>query len=443
MKKNIDLINGPINALLLKILYPILICGIFQQLYNILDGIIVGRFLGTDALASIGGSSYVLISIFVSFITGVCTGAIVIVSQSYGSRKTDQINKSIKNSIFIAFCFGLAAFIIYFTFSKNILMILGVPQNIINSSSNYLKIYSIGFLPSALVLMIINLLRATGEAKRPTYFLIGSYVLNIIMDIIFIVFLKLGILGVSFSFIISQSISAVILIIAINDDFELFSTKFHPDLNEIKKILAIGLPSGIVSFFYAFTNLVMQSSVNNLGSNYIAAFAINGKVEMLFYVFATSLGITVTTFVAQNYGANQKEKIITIVNKSLILGFSISCIIITFLFLFRYSLVHIFTTNELVINIGTQLVKFMAPMYLFYLPIEIFTQTLKALGKAIVPTYITLFGVCFIRVVWLTLFANQAKSIIMILASYPISWIITTLLTYIYYLKIRKQVLKA
>lgn len=439
MRQNVDLLKGNITKQFFKLLYPILICGIFQQLYTVINGILVGQHLGSDALAIIGGSSSGLINIYTSFAMGLVMGAIVIVSQLYGSRKTSELQKGIFSALFIAFVFGLFITLLYNFCGHSILIFLKVPKNILISSSNFLKLYSLSFIPAALVLMIINLLRAKGETKRPACFLIGSFLLNIFFDFLFIIILDFGLIGVSLSYIISQTVSALFLLIVINLDYSLFSKKLKIDFKSICSILKIGLPSGISSLFYAFTNLIMQAAVNKLGSDSIAAYAINGKIEMLFWIFMTGVGIVVVTFISQNFGADQKKRIPQIVCVSLCISFIISFLIILFLFFFKVPLIQIFTLNPSVVKIGTSIIAFLAPSYLTYVCIEVLSQALKGMGKILIPTYITLFGICFVRIAWILLVAIKHGTLLSIIYAYPISWIVTTLMTIIYYFIVKKK----
>lgn len=441
MNKRLDILNGKILKTLVLLSFPILVCGLFQQLYNVVDTMIIGRFVGGTGIAVVGGSCSMLITLFNGTSTGLITGSIIVVANHYGARNEHQVQQDIETSIIIAVIGGLAIMLVYMLFAQAILTFLQVPAALVKASAQYLMFYAIGFPFCFVFQMLINIFRAMGEAKRPTRYLIGSFLLNIIFDFLFVVVFKLNEKGVALAYIVTQVISAGVAMRNLSLATALRLKDLKPDPQALQGILKIGIPSSLTSLLYAFTNILIQSSINLLGSEAIAGFAINVKVENLFWTIMTGIGFALTTFIGQNYGARNLTRIRQSIKTSLALAFGITFMTSILIYTQRFLLASIFTTDPALLNIGTRVMAFMSPMYCTYTFIEILSGILKGMGKAIGPTLITLTFICGIRATYVVFYALQHLSIETVLWAYPLSWTVTSLVFIIYFLIVKRRVL--
>ncbi len=436
-----DILHGPVTENLILLMYPILICGLFQQLYQMADAVVVGRFAQGNAIAIVGGSASMLISLFTGLASGIVTGSMFVTAFFSGQNSKSKIQNSAQMSILIAAVTGVLCTILFILFSEQILNILHVPSDILNDSAVYLRIYALGFAPYFIFQVSVNLLRALGEAKRPTRYLILSFLLNIILDFLFTGLFRLQQNGVAIAFIISQSCSAALALYDINTHTHLHLFSMHMDLDTVKRILSIGIPSSVTSIIYALTNILIQSSFNLLGSDMVAGYAIHSKIESLYWIIFTGLGMAVTTFAGQNYGAGNKQRLKETVRRGIRLGYLIAIPIALMFYFMSVPLSSIFTKDPKLIGLGSTILKYMAPFYLCYPVIEIITQILKCIGKAVQSTVITLLCISVVRVIWILTVAMKNLCYQNILLAFPISWTIASAVFLIYYSIERKKLL--
>jgi len=441
-RRYIDATKGSIVKNILFILYPILLCGLFQHAYNILNGIMVGKILGSQALAAIGGSAFNLINMFVNVSNGAITASMVVLSQDVGSGKRDDCRNNFKTSLTIVLFIALSITALYYFNCQKFLILLRVPADNLAISTQYLQAYCFGFLPNMTVLMIINMLRGLGESKRPTILLIALYLMNILSDFIFIVLLKLGILGVSLSFITTQSIMALYLLRMIHIDYGVFGKNSKFELSILKRVLLIGIPASTTSFLYQLTSATLQTAINGLGSVAVAGYVINNKVENIFWILMASLGVAMTNVVAQNYGAKKYNRVKKSLSSGLAVSFAFTVSLNTFIFIFVRPLVMMFSHEAEVIEQAVSILVFLQPMLLAYAVVEPFFALFNGLGKAIYSTVVTIFGVVIVRIAWVVLYAAKTGSVNTILFAFPLSWITVSLIYALLYWIIKKKFLK-
>ena len=441
MNKRVDILNGNILKTLLLLSFPILVCGLFQQLYNVVDTMIVGRFVGGVGIAIVGGSCSMLINMFNGVSIGIITGSIIVVANNYGAKNEEKVRRCIETSVIVAVVGGLSVMLIYMFLARDILSFLNVPTEILTSSVQYLTFYALGFPFYFLFQMIINIFRALGETKRPTRYLIISFLLNIIFDLIFVGLFKLNENGVALAFITTQVLSAVVALKSLSLQLNVKCKDITFDKIALKSIMMIGLPSSLISLLYALTNILIQSSINILGSAAIGGFAINLKIENLFWTIMTCIGFAITTFIGQNYGAKNIERIKSSIKTSLYLAYGITIIISFTIYTCRFLLAKMFTTDTAMIDVATQIMGFMAPLYFTYTAIEILSGILKGIGKVMIPTLITLSCVCIIRSSYVIFYAMNHLSILTVLKVYPISWLVTSGAFIIYFIIEKRRIL--
>ncbi|NMA16731.1 MAG: MATE family efflux transporter [Erysipelotrichia bacterium] len=441
-RRFIDATKGSIVKNILFILYPILICGLFQQVYTILNGIMVGKVLGSQALAAVGGSANNLVNMFVNVSSGAVTASMVVLSQDVGRGKRDECRNNFKTSLTIVFVIALFFSILYYFNCHYFLTILKVPTDILEISTNYLRVYCFGFVSNMTVLMIVNMLRGLGESQRPTILLIVLYLVNIFFDFFYIVILKLDIFGVALSYITTQSLMAIVLLKMIHIDYGVFASNSKFEFSILKRVMMIGIPASITSFLYQLTIATLQSAINALGSTVVAGFVINNKIENLFWIVMSAFGVALTNVVAQNYGAGKIDRVKKSIPSGLLVCFTITISLSTSVLLFVQPLVSMFTHEPAVAQQAISIIWFIQPLLIFYVIVETFFAFINGLGKSIYSTIITFFGVVVIRFSWIILYASKTGNAKTIIFAYPLSWMITSLLYLIIYWIIKIKYLK-
>lgn len=430
------IVDGIIWKQLLIFFFPIVVGTLFQQLYNTVDAVIVGRFVGKEALASVGGSAAVLANLVIGFFTGLSAGASVIISQFYGAGDRANLHKGLHTAYAFATIFGIVASIAGLILAPWLLTITKTPPEILADSTLYLRIYFGGIIFILIYNMGSSILRAVGDSKRPLYYLIVCCFLNIILDVLFVVYFHMGIAGAAIATLISQAVSAFLVtrtLMTSYDILKLLPREIRIDGSILKSELMIGFPSGIQSCIYSITNILIQASINSFGTDTAAAWAAYGKLDAVFWTIMGAFGITITTFAGQNYGAGRNDRVKKSVHACLGMAFIVSAGLIIFLVVFCRPLYQIFTTDKAVIDIGVYMLRFMTPTCIIFVFIEIYSGALRGIGDVIIPTLITLGGVFFIRIPWILLVMPKSHHLSTLILSYPISWIATAALLIPYY----------
>lgn len=431
-----EIIKGNVYKQLLLIFFPILFGSFFQQLYNTADAIIVGKFIGKEALSAVGGSTATIINLLVGFFIGLSSGATVIIAQYYGARKHRELRDSVHTSIAIAISGGLLLMIVGISFAPMALRAMDTPGDIIDSSLIYIRIYFLGMIPNMIYNIGSGILRAIGDSKRPLYFLIVACIANIILDVLLVVIFKFGIYGVAIATVLSQVISAILVISALvfNDNsYKLTIKHVKINKNRFKEIFEIGLPAGIQSTMYSISNIIIQTSVNSFGTNTIAAWTAHSKLDSIFWMMMGAFDVAITTFVGQNYGAKRMERVRSGVRKCLALS-CIGTVIMSLIFYFGGEyLFRFFTNDTMVIEKGMEILKLFVPSYITFICIEILSGALRGMGDSLIPMIMTGLGVCLLRVLWVIFIVPIKPNIATVALSYPISWSVTSILFIVYY----------
>ena len=429
--------EGTIWKALLVFFFPILFGTFFQQLYNTIDAIVVGRFVGKEALAAVGGGSAVFVNMIVGFFVGLTSGAGVLISQFYGAKNSVEISRSVHTAISLSLVCGILMTILGIGFSSLILKITKTPADTYPLANLYLTIFFMGMIPMSIYNMCSGILRAVGNSRTPLIILIIGCKTNIILDILLVVILKMGVAGVAIATVLCQILTAVIsvtILIKAKDSYQ-FSIKklaFTPHI--LAHILRLGFPAGIQSSLYTISNLIIQTFINSFGTDYVAAWAAFGKIDAIFWMMINALGIAITTFAGQNYGAHKYDRIKKGMWQSLLLAILFTALFsITFELAGKY-LFMLFSTDSNVILEGVRIIRFLIPFWGTYISIEILSGTIRGAGKSFIPMIITVFGVCLLRIVWLFTAVPQNNTMRMVIASYPITWTITSIMFWIYYL---------
>ena len=442
--QNNKIIEGSIWKNMLGYFWALLLGAFFQQFYNTVDAIIVGKAVGSDALAAVGGSAAMVVNLFVGFFMGLSSGATVVIAQFYGAGRKDEVNKAVHTAIAMSIAGGALITIIGIWMSSWIIHAMKTPTEVIEASTIYLRIYFIGMIANLVYNMGAGILRAIGDSKRPLYVLIVSCFVNIFLDIFFVIWMGLGkmginqgVMGVAIATVICQVISAVIVVIILmrsDDSYKLILREIRMDTGMLSRIIRIGFPAGVQTTMYTLSNILIQASINEFGKDATAAWAAYGKIDVLFWMTIGSLGTAVTTFAGQNYGAGKYDRVRSSARQAFIIAASITIPLSTVLYFWGEGFLYIFVNDSNVIQIGIQMIKFLAPFYCLYIGVEVVSGVLRGMGSALLPMLITLSGICLLRVTWILTVFPLHRTIETVEMSYPITWGTTTVLFLIYYL---------
>ena len=442
VSKENQITHGVIWKQLLVFFFPILLGTFFQQIYNTADTVVVGRFVGTQALAAVGGSTSQIINLIVGFFTGLASGATVVISQHYGAKDQEGVQRGLRTAYAFSIVGGVIVSVLSILLTRPLLELLNTPEDIIQGSATYLFIYFEGLIFVFIYNVGAGILRAVGDSRRPLYFLIVCCFINIVLDIVLVVFFHMGVAGAAIATTFSQGVSAVLVTITLcrsTDMFKLHLRKIRFYAQPMAMILKIGLPAGLQSAMYSISNVIIQSSLNTFGTNTVAAWTAFSKIDSLYWMISGAFGIAITTCVGQNYGARKFGRMKKSINISLAMDFGSSVAISVLLLIFGGFVFRLFTTDAQVIDIGMGILRLMAPGYAAFAFVEIYSGALRGTGDVILPMLMTCGGICIFRVVWIFFILPLNNTLDMIVYSYPISWVLTGLLYIIYYFKKRQQ----
>lgn len=429
--------EGVIWKQLLLFFFPILFGTFFQQLYNAADAMIVGRFVGKEALSAVGGGTGTVIQVLVGFFVGLSSGATVIISQYYGAAKKDMVEYAVHTSIAFSILAGLVMMAGGILAAPAALRAMDTPADVLGPSIVYIRIYFVGIVGNLIYNMGAGILRAVGDSKRPLYFLIASCLTNILLDVLFVVVLHMGVAGAALATILSQALSAVLVIIVLmrtRDMHHLNLRSIRLDGRMLNRIIRIGFPAGLQSIMYSSSNVIIQAGVNSLGTDTVAAWTAYSKIDSVFWMIVSAFGISVTTFVGQNYGAGRQDRVHKGVKVCMGLTFGATFLISFLLYHWGVYCYELFTEDPAVVEIGIGMMRYLVPVYFTYVSIEILSGALRGVGDCWIPMLLCCVGVCVLRIVWIAAAVPLRRDIYNIMFSYPLTWVVTSILFVVYYL---------
>ena len=439
--KNINLTEGKIWKVMLKFILPIFLGTLFQSLYNTIDAIIVGRFAGKETLAAIE-SVLNFHRLPVSFFVGLSSGATIIISQYFGANKKEDVSKASHTAMLFAMLGGLLLSIISCTVSPFFVKLIKVPEEILYQAQIYTIICFSGIVAAMIYNIGSGILRALGDSRTPFYILIVSNILNIVLDLILVIVFKLGVVGVGMATLISEIVSAIlvfIILINTNLDCRIYINKIHFYKKYIKEIFRFGLPIGVQSVLYPISNTIIQSSINIFGVNSIAAWAVSGKLDFLIWTISDAFSITVSTFVAQNYGAEKHQRARDGIKAALLMVMVVIFIISFILYFYSQPLSYFLISDKDIVNLTSKILKLIAPLYFIYVIGDVLSGAIRGIGDTFNPMIINIFGICVCRILWVFFVVPLNPTFFMVLYGFIVSWIITTLMYTVYVIYKRKS----
>ena len=441
--------SGVIWKTLLSFFFPILLGTFFQQLYNTADAVIVGRYVGKQALAAVGGSTSTLINLLVGLFVGISSGAAVVISQLYGARDGEGTHRAVHTTLAFALAGGVGLMLVGWAVSPMALRAMNTPADVLPHSITYIRVYFLGIIFNLIYNMGSGILRAVGDSRRPLYFLIVCCLVNIVLDIVLVVYIPLGVLGVALGTLISQVISAALVLLSLTRTTQIYHLepkKIAFDPHMLRRIVVIGLPAGLQSVMYSVSNIIIQSSVNSFGTDAAAAWTAYSKIDGLFWMIMGAFGVAITTFSGQNFGAGQYGRIHKSVKVCMGMASGTAVFMSVVLFFGGGFVYRLFTSDAAVIQEGMVILRILVPFYITYVAIEIISGALRGTGDSILPMVITCVGICVLRAVWIMVAVPQWRDIRNVCLSYPITWTVTSLFFLAYYFQggwLKRRVAKA
>lgn len=428
--------EGVIWKQLLIFFFPILMGTFFQQMYNTVDTIIVGRLVGTEALAAVGATGP-LVSMVNGFFIGVSSGATVVLSQAYGAGDRKGVSDSIHTGVALSLLLGVMLTAIGICLGGRVMGWMGTPENCMADATTYLRIYFAGSVGTVVYNMGAGILRAMGDSKRPMLFLMVTCILNVVLDLLFVAVLHMGVAGAALATVLSQMISAVLPIVVLlrqkEDRLELRKLRIERSL--LGRILRIGIPAGLQFVTFDFSNILIQSGINSFGDITMAAWTAHGKTDALTWMVTGAFGVSITTFVGQNFGAQKYSRIRKGTWTCLAMGVVMVAALDALLLAFRTPILGIYTDNPEVIAVGGMVMLSIMPYEFLFMPIEVFAGTMRGVGNSLMPTLITGSCVCLFRVVWLMTAVRHWHSLKTLTLSYPLSWALAAAVFLVVYFK--------
>lgn len=434
MKSN-DMTSGNIIKHLILFALPLIAGNIFQQLYNTVDSIVVGNFVGKEALAAVGSTGSI-INMLVGFFLGLSTGAGVVVSQHFGAKNNQKLHDAVHTAIMMTFILGIILSILGIMISPTLLRFMKTPADVMPNSTLYLRIYFAGLMGLMVYNMGAGILRAVGDSKRPLYFLIFSSIVNIVLDLTFVVVFKMGIAGVALATVIAQCLSAIVTMYVLYKTTEPY--RFIPkDLKisfpELRKIFMIGLPAGLQQAITAFSNIFVQSYVNKFGSSCMAGWASYVKIDQFVLLPVQSIALASTTFIGQNIGAKQIDRVKEGVKKALVLSITVTIVLSIGLNIVGGTLLSIFNSDPDVLKYGMIFLHSFSPFYAIICFNQIYAGAMRGAGDSTAPMVIMLFSFVVFRQLVLFFGTKIFHTVTFVALSFPMGWALCSLLLAFYY----------
>lgn len=429
MKKSyeIDMCNGPLLGKLLLFTLPLMLSGILQLLFNAADIVVVGKFSGSHALAAVG-STGALINLFINVFIGFSIGTNVLVAQYFGAKDEKNVQETVHTSMLLAVIGGVFLIAVGLLLARTMLVWMGTPDDVLDQAALYINIYFVG-MPAMLVYNFgAAILRAIGDTRRPLYYLLAAGVVNVILNLIFVIGFQMGVAGVALATVISQAISAALIVrcLALSDGiYRLNLRMLHLHKPKLLRIVRIGLPAGLQGAVFSLSNVLIQSSINSFGSVAMAGSTAAGNIEGFVYTAMNSVYQTALSFVSQNVGGGKKERIPKIAWECMAIVFIIGAVMGNAAYQLGGSLLGIYSSDPEVIRYGLARMQMICQVYFLCGMMDVTVGILRGMGYAIMPMLMSLAGACGLRVLWIFTIFRWNRSLFVLYLSYPITWAVT------------------
>ena len=444
-KYEIDMCNGPIMKKLISFSLPLMLSSILQLMFNAVDIIVVGRFTGSEALAAVG-STTALINMFVNMFIGVSLGSNVLAARFFAAGKSQEMSDTVHTSILFALISGIIMAFVGLFFSRPALEIMGTPDNVIDQSTLYMRIYFLGMPFFMLYNFGASILRAVGDTKRPLLFLVISGVLNACLNMFLVIVFHLGVAGVAIATVISQMVSCILILSCLcktDGIYKLYFSRLSIKWFYLRQIFQVGLPAGVQSTVINFSNALLQSSVNSFGSTAMAGYTAANNMIGFMYVSVNSVTQASMSFTSQNYGVGNYKRMDRVLLDCMILTVSVALILGGGAYLLAPEILRIYTSDSEVVRYGIEVLSYTSITYFLCGLMDLFPGPMRAVGRSAVPMVMSIIGTVGTRIVWIFFLFPYHRSLAFLFISYPVSWIITIILQVICLYFVRKKVYPA
>ncbi len=426
-KYEIDMCEGPLLGKILLFALPLMLSGVLQLLFNAADVIVVGRFTGHEALAAVG-STGALINLLINIFIGLSVGTNVLAANYYGARKERQVSETVHTSVLTSLISGCILIVIGLFLAKPLLTLMGTPADVLDQAALYMRIYFLG-MP---VIMLYNfgsaILRAIGDTRRPLYFLLLAGIINVCLNLLFVIRFGMGVAGVALATVISQAVSAGLIVHALTASegcFRLDLRKLHIYPARLKQMIRIGLPAGMQGAIFSISNVLIQSSINSFGSVAMAGSTAASNIEGFVYTAMNSLHQTSLSFTSQNYGAGKIGRINRILLLCLASVSVVGIVLGNGAYLFGRQLLSIYSSDPQVISYGLIRLAYVCAPYFTCGAMDVFVGSLRGMGYSVMPMLVSLTGACAFRVLWIFTVFRWSHTLETLFISYVISWVLT------------------
>ena len=431
------MIEGKISKSIILFALPILLGNLFQQLYNVVDSIVVGNVLGKEALAAVSSNGS-LINLIVGLINGIFVGAGVIIARYYGAKNNKSLPKAVHTTIAFGFIAGIIVTAFGVIFTPWLLKLMGTPSDVFADSVTYLRIYFTGGIGIVMYNACVGIFQAIGDSKRPLYYLIVAAITNVVLDILFVAVFNFGVGGAAVATVISQFISAIlgfIKLTKVDGDYKIYIKKIKIDGEMLEILMKMGLPTGIQNSIVAFANVIVQSNINQFGSIAMAGSGSYSKLEGFAFLPITSFSVALTTFIGQNLGAKQYDRAKQGARFGIIAGVSLAQIIGIIIWIFAPKLIGLFNSDPAVIEQGVIRARIICLFYFLLALSHCLSGILRGAGKTNIPMIVMLVSWCLIRIAYITIMVKIIPDIRVIFWAYPLTWFISSVAFLVYYKK--------
>ena len=444
-KYEIDMCNGPIMKKLISFSLPLMLSSILQLMFNAVDIIVVGRFTGSEALAAVG-STTALINMFVNMFIGVSLGSNVLAARFFAAGKSQEMSDTVHTSILFALISGIVMAFVGLFFTRPALEIMGTPDNVIDQSTLYMRIYFLGMPFFMLYNFGASILRAVGDTKRPLLFLVISGVLNACLNMFLVIVFHLGVAGVAIATVISQMVSCILILSCLcktDGIYKLYFSRLSIKWFYLRQIFQVGLPAGVQSTVINFSNALLQSSVNSFGSTAMAGYTAANNMIGFMYVSVNSVTQASMSFTSQNYGVGNYKRMDRVLLDCMILTVSVALILGGGAYILAPEILQIYTSDSEVVRYGIEVLSYTSITYFLCGLMDLFPGPMRAVGRSAVPMVMSIIGTVGTRIVWIFFLFPYHRSLAFLFISYPVSWIITIILQVICLYFVRKKVYPA
>lgn len=434
-KSSMDLTEGSIVKLIVAFALPIFVGQIFQNLYNSVDAIVVGQFVGTTALAAVSSCSDISM-LLTGFFTGLSTGAGVLFARYFGAKDYQNLHDAIHTALAFALLLGVVMAIAGILLTPLLLRVVDCPADVYAEADRYLRIYLIGILFTAIYNVGAGVLRAVGDSKSPFYYLLLSSVANIVLDLVTVLWLKMGVIGVAVATICAQGLSVFLVfrqLICANDVYKVVLKELKLQKHLLLQVLDLGIPAAIQASLISISNLFVQRYINGFGSAAMAGIGAAKKIDKFAGLISQSVGLTTTTFVSQNFGARKLDRAFRGIRTCLVIcGICVAALGIPIYF-FAGLFVRIFTADESAVSYGIAMIHTMMPLYYCQALNQVFSNAVRGFGKSRAVMFLSLLGMVGCRQLWLAVSMGINGSVTNIFIGYPLGWFFSALFVFLYY----------